>query len=103
MSNAKGFSVADHLQAMGETRDWVIELGDAIHELSERDPAVAASRAMDLAKSPSLGPAIQKIMAGWKETREALKDLRVTPWQRVTIADLLHGIVADLETISKSN
>lgn len=101
MSTQKGFSVKEHLAAMQETRDWVIHLAEAINRLSERDPAIAASRAMDLANNSQLGPATQKIVFGWIELEAAIKNPGVTSWQRTTVSDLMTGILKELQAANK--
>ena len=38
-------TVQDHLQALGKTPDWVVELGQAIQRMTDCSTAIAAARA----------------------------------------------------------
>jgi hypothetical protein len=58
-------SVADHLQAFGETPDWVLSLGEAIYQTSRCSAAIAASRARDLSRQANIAKGLEALLQGW--------------------------------------
>jgi hypothetical protein len=89
-------SVREHLNAIEESPEWVISLGEMIQKADGCSTAIAASRARDLSKRQDVGEAIEGIARGW-QTLSTCDLGALTPLQRetielvvLTITDRLH-------------
>jgi len=88
----RDFTVEEHLKALGGATDWVVSLGNAIQQITECDPAVAASRARDLSVNDAVGKGVEHFVTGWTEIRPTLSG-GLTPWQKNTLLLLVDGIL----------
>jgi hypothetical protein len=77
-------SVREHLNAIEESPEWVISLGEMIQKADGCSTAIAASRARDLSKRQDVGEAIEGIARGW-QTLSTCDLGALTPLQRETI------------------
>lgn len=86
---------------------WIIQLAELLHEGgSETNASLAASRAADFARIPSVGQGLQKIVEGLSDLRE-IKELRLTPMQLETLQNIFAEMKSDfsktIDRVSDSN
>ncbi len=86
-------SVRDHLNALGESPEWVHQLGEAIQTVTQCDAALAALRARDLSGHPSLAQGLEAFLQGWLALRTADRST-LTPLQQETLSSVLEAIRA---------
>ena len=91
-------SVRDHLNALGQSPEWVLRLGEAIQAVTGCDAALAALRARDLSTHPGIAQGLEQFTRGWLLLRAA-NDTRLTPMQRETLAATLQAIARETETL----
>jgi len=84
-------TVQDHLQALGKTPDWVVELGQAIQRMTDCSTAIAAARARDLSRAAEAGPGLEWFTRGWLALETADVD-DLSPMQRETVRLVLEGV-----------
>lgn len=90
-------SVREHLNALEQSPEWVVSLGEMIQRAEGCSAAIAASRARDLSRRRDVGEAIEGIVRGWEILSRC--DLgSLTPLQRETIEVVLSTITGQLET-----
>lgn len=90
-------SVREHLNALEESPEWVVALGEMIQRADGCSAAIAASRARDLSQHKDVGKAIEGIARGW-ETLSGCDLAALTPLQRETIELVVSTITRRLET-----
>jgi hypothetical protein len=88
-------SVADHLQAFGETPEWVLSLGEAIYETTQCSAAIAASRARDLSRRAEIATGLESLLRGWLSLDKA-DSLSLSPMQHETLHLVLRHLLASL-------
>ena len=91
-------SVRDHLNALGQSPEWVLRLGEAIQTVTGCDAALAALRARDLSTHPGVAQGLEQFTSGWLQLRAA-NDTRLTPMQVETLAATLQAIARETETL----
>lgn len=89
-------SVREHLNALEQSPDWVVSLGEMIQRADGCSAAIAASRARDLSQRKDIGEAVEGMARGWEILRTC--DLgSLTPLQRETIEALVSSITSHLK------
>jgi len=85
-----------------DSPDWVIHLGEMLHEGgAETNASMAASRASDFARIPEVGQGLQKIVEGLSDLRK-VESLRLTPMQLETLQSIYAEMMIDFgKTIDK--
>jgi hypothetical protein len=91
----------DHIRQSGYDDEWLLILGEAIEQILGVDAAVAASRAMDLARHPALAKAVGDFVSGWLGISQAYQagQLNLTPNQDDTLKRALKKMVADIDQL----
>ena len=88
-------TVKDHLIAIGNSPEWVISLAEKIQTVLCSSSAIAAARAKDLSRLPSIGVALESIICGWEIL--CTHDLQgLSPLQRETIEEVVLNILSDV-------
>ena len=84
-------SAQDHIRQSGYNEEWLLSLGAAIEQVLGVDAAVAASRAMDLARHPELAKSVGEFVSGWLGISQAYQagELHLTPNQDDTLKRVL--------------
>ena len=90
-------TVREHINALEESPEWVISLGEMIHQLNGCSTSIAASRARDLYRMGEIGKAMESIMCGW-QTLSAIDFTKLSPMQRETIEIIVLNILGELQT-----
>ncbi len=84
-------TVQDHLQALGKAPEWLVQLGQAIQQVTDCPTAIAAARARDLSRYAALGMGLEWFTRGWLALENADVD-GLSPMQRETVQLVLEGI-----------
>ena len=90
-------SVREHLNALEESPEWVVSLGEMIQRADGCSAAIAASRARDLSQHKNVGRAIEGIARGW-DALSTCDLAALTPLQRETIELVILTITRKLES-----
>lgn len=91
-------TVQEHLNAIEDSPDWIVSLGEMIQQLEGCSSAIAAARAKDLGRLGEIGRSLEQIMCGWQVLRGVNFD-KLTPLQRESIQLVVHNIL----TVLKNN
>jgi len=84
------------MNAIENTPDWVVSLGEMIQELDGCSSAIAAARAKDLSRLGEIGRALEEIVRGWQVLR-GVDFNKLTPMQRESIQLVMHNILTALK------
>ncbi len=90
-------SVREHLNALEQSPEWVVTLGELIQRADGCSAAIAASRARDLSQRKDIGEGIEGIARGW-EIVSACDLGTLTPLQRETIELLVLSITREIQS-----
>ena len=89
-------TVREHINALEESPEWVVSLGEMIHRLNGCSTSIAAARARDLYRQGEIGQAVESIMCGW-QTLGAIDFTKLSPMQRETIDLIVLNILGELQ------
>lgn len=90
-------SVREHINALEETPEWVVSLGEMIHQLDGCSTSIAAARARDLYRLGEIGKAVENIISGW-QTLRAIDFTKLSPMQRETIEIIVLNILEEIKS-----
>ena len=89
-------TIRDHLQALGETPEWVVSLGEAIQQVTGCSTAIASARARDLSRALDAGQGLEWFTRGWIALEVSdVSDL--SPMQRETLRLVLEGVTEKIK------
>lgn len=93
MPSNNDLTTRDHLEACGYTDEWLVTLADMIVEYTGNDVAIAAGRALDLARNKRFGKSIGMLMQGYLAMCDEMDNGHdLSPNQKETIRQVLFGI-----------
>ena len=90
-------SVREHINALEETPEWVVSLGEMIHQLDGCSTSIAAARARDLYRLGEIGKAVENIISGW-QTLRTIDFTKLSPMQRETIEIIVLNILEEIKS-----
>jgi len=93
-------TVREHLNAIEDSPDWVVSLGEMIQKLDVCSAAIAAARAKDLSRLGEIGRALEGIVGGWQVLR-SVDFNKLSPMQRETIDLVVLNIVEGIQRRSQ--
>ena len=83
--------VTEHLKELGIEEDWIIQLGELIQLVIQKDPALAAGKAIDLSRQENIASSLKSFIEGWRGLMEGNIE-QFTPVQRDTLSEVIGTI-----------
>lgn len=98
-------SVHEHLMVMTEekTQPWLLELGQMLRDLGDTDSALAASRAYDLSRNPTIAQGLRELIHGYQIIKDELNKDALTSIQTQTVKNAIKNISTNLDQLSNSS